>query len=74
MSLISIAQKASTFQFIEPDYEEVIDVAIDLLKYLKENPSSELENTHRALKNLFWDVIMRIASINSFTTQKTDQK
>ena len=71
MSLLSIARKASTFQFAEPEYDQVIEVTIELLNYLKENPSSESCH-HRPLKNLFWDVIMRIARINNFSSQKTD--
>lgn len=72
MSLIPIVQKISTFQFVEPSYEEVVEAGLELLAYLKENPSNAFANNHLPLKNLYWDVIMRIARTNEFTSQKTN--
>lgn len=70
MNLVNIVQRVSTYSFIEPDYSTLIDDTIDLLKYLKENPSTEKEANHRPMKNMFWDVIMRIANINQFQSKK----
>lgn len=69
MALVNIVQRTSTYGFFEPDYTTLIDDAIDFLKYLKENPSSETEANHRSMKNMFWDVVMRIAYINQFQSK-----
>lgn len=66
MSLLHIVQRISTYNFFPPEYSQIIEDAIDLLGYLKENPSSENEENHRAMKGMFWEVIMRIANYNSF--------
>lgn len=72
MSLIRIVQRVSTYNFVQPEYKQIMDDAIDLLNYLKENPSSENEGNHRAMKAMFWDVIMRIANYNSFQGKNKD--
>ena len=72
MSLIPIVQRVSTYNFVQPEYHQVIDDTIDFLRYLKENPSSENEHNHRAIKGMFWEVIMRIANFNSFQAKNKD--
>lgn len=69
MSLLNLVQRTATYNFFEPDYNQLMDDAIDLLKYLKENPANEKESTHRAMKGLFWEVIMRVANINQFQSK-----
>lgn len=69
MSLLNLVQRTATYNFFEPDYNQLMDDAIDLLKYLKENPANENESTHRAMKGLFWEVIMRVANINQFQSK-----
>lgn len=72
MSLIRIVQRVSTYNFIPPEYHQLMDDTIDLFNYLKENPSSENEQNHRAMKNMFWDIVMRIANYNSFQGKNKD--
>ena len=69
MSLLNIVPRISMYSFIEPDYNQLIDDSIDLLRYLKENPSNESNQNHRAMKGLFWDVIIRIVNINQFQSK-----
>ena len=69
MSLLHIVQRISTYSFVQPEYTQLIEDMVDLLNYLKENPSSETEQNHKAMKNLFWDVVMRIANCNSFQSK-----
>lgn len=69
MSLLNIVQRISTYSFFEPEYSQLIDDSIDLLKYLKENPSNEADQNHRPMKALFWDIVMRIAYINQFQSK-----
>lgn len=69
MSLVNIVQRISTYSFFEPDYKQLIEDAIDLLNYLKENTANENESNHKAMKGLFWEVIMRIATINQFQSK-----
>lgn len=72
MSLRNIVQRISTYNFFQPEYQDVMDDAIELFKYLKENPSAESEVSHKGMKSLFWEVIMRIANYNSFQGNKRD--
>lgn len=69
MSLKNIVQRTSTYAFFEPEYTQVIDDATDLLSYLKDNISNESDPNHKAMKNLFWEVIMRIANFNQFQSK-----
>lgn len=69
MSLLHIVQRVSTYNYIEPEYSQVIEDAVDLLNYLKENPASESDPHHRNLKGLFWEVIMKVANINQFQSK-----
>ena len=72
MSLLHIVQRVSTYNFFQPEYTQVIEDTIDLLNFLKENPSGENDQNHRAMKGMFWDVIMRIANYNSFQSKNKD--
>lgn len=69
MSLIHIVQRISTYNFVQPEYHQLVEDTIDLLNYLKDNPSSESEQNHKAMKGLFWEVVMRVANFNSFQSK-----
>lgn len=72
MSILHIVQRVSTYNFVQPEYTQLIEDAVDLLNYLKENPSSTNEQNHRAIRGLFWDVVMRIANYNCFQGKTTN--
>lgn len=67
--MIKIAQHAATYQFKQPEYEEVVDDLIEMLKILKKNTVQEGDPIHQPVKNLFWTLTMRVASLNSFNRQ-----
>ena len=69
-SIQKIAQNVAIYNFTQPTYEQVISDTIDLFKYLKGNPSDTNNDTHKAIKSLFWELVMRTADANSFSSIK----
>lgn len=68
--IAQIAGRVGSYKFVNPDYKTLIQDTIELLEYLKENPSKDTEVTFRPTKSLFWELVMRIAESNMFTTHK----
>ena len=66
-NIIEISQKIATFPFNEPSYEELVETAIEVLRYLQTNPQDVENPQFRPIKGLFWEVIMRVANVNQFT-------
>ena len=67
MDIIDISQRVASFPFVDPTYEEVIDLCGELLKYLKTHAQQTDSNTFKPVRSIFWELTMRIASVNQFT-------
>ena len=67
MSIITLVQRVATFPFEEPTYEQLIEMSVELLQYLKFNKQEEDTQQYRTLRNTYWELIMRIAFANNFS-------
>lgn len=66
MSFLAISQEVATYPYQEPSYDRLIDTFQQFLTCLKANKQTKESSQYRAIKGLFWDLAMRIASENQF--------
>lgn len=65
-SIIKVAQSVASYEFGGASYEQVCDDLIELATYLKQNKSQPSSDIHKAVRSLYWNIVMRLAEENSF--------
>lgn len=65
-SIIKVAQSVASYEFGGANYEQVCDDLIEIATYLKQNKSDPSNDIHKAVRSLFWNIVMRVAEDNSF--------
>lgn len=65
-SIIRVAQSVASYEFGGVTYNQLCDDMIEMVTYLKMNKSSPNSEIHKAVKSVYWNIVMRLADENSF--------
>lgn len=65
-TFLKLSQIVSTYPYQPPSYEDLMDTYMQYLILLKEHKQYKESEVYKAVKSLFWELSMRIATENQF--------